>query len=227
MSKPVILVHGGMSGAWEWEGVVAELGKRGVSATTIDLPSRSPGASLADDEQAVRALIDHADEPVVLVGHSYSGAVIGAASAGNPKVAHLVFVAAAVVEEGQSVRSSFTNSPQEPVEVPRDNSDYSPSDDATQRALFSDLSDDEFNEVRPKIGSISRRVMTEIPSGFGWKEHPYSYVLATADVIMPPELQRRYAAHAERVVEVDAGHSPMWKRPAEVAAVIADAAQAL
>ena len=60
----------------------------------------------------------------------------------------------------------------------------------------------------------------------GWKEHPSTYILTTEDLVFSPELQRRMAAHATEVVEVDAGHIPLLSRPAELAAAIAKAAQA-
>ncbi|CAN5294471.1 alpha/beta hydrolase [soil metagenome] len=226
MSKDALLLHGGFAGAWEWQGVIEELSRAGITARAIDLPSKQPGGSLADDEKAVRQELDGFAEPVVLVGHSFSGAVIGAASAGNDKVAHLVYVAAAKPDVGQSVMSSCADAPQEPVEAPTDGSDWMEGDDATKHALYSDLSDEEFAKVEPNLQGHSGRVFTEIVSGQGWKEHPYTYVVATLDQIFPVDIQRRWAADANHVVEIEAGHAPMAGKPAEVAAAIAAAANA-
>lgn len=228
MSKQVLLIHGGYTGAWEWDGVIARLKQRGVEATAIDMPSREAGHTLADDEQAVRQALEGLESPVILVGHSYSGAVITAASAGNRAVDHLVYVAAVLPTEGQSVSSALQDEVQAEVPAPANPEDdwdgIAP--DAARAGLYNDATDEQFDSVRPLLGKLSHRVFTEVPSGLGWKEHPSTYVICTLDQAFPLEVQQRFASNTTHSVQIEAGHSPMLTKPGEVAQVIADLAEA-
>jgi len=103
----VVLVHGAWHGAWCWERVVPLLAERGLQATCIDLPGHgADSGSLGDlhaDAAAVRAVLDAAPGPVVLVGHSYGGAVITEAAAGCRALADLVYLAAFMIDDSESV----------------------------------------------------------------------------------------------------------------------------
>ena len=110
-ARPVtaVLVHGGFLGPWIWADTVRLLQARGVRSVTVDLPSsqdsggRLPG--LHDDAEAVRVALDGCAD-AVLCGHSYAGAVISEAAAGpHRSVRHLVFLAAAVPDAGDSLGS--------------------------------------------------------------------------------------------------------------------------
>ena len=100
-----ILVHGAWSAAWVWRDVGAELTRRDVKWTALDLPSSTHGAHpntyLADDAREVIE-IAKLDGPVVLVGHSYGGAVITEAAEQIPNLEGLIYVAALIPELGQS-----------------------------------------------------------------------------------------------------------------------------
>lgn len=227
MSKPVLLVHGAWTGAWAWDLVVPELEKRGVTATAIDLPSRTAAGSLAADAQAVRDAVAALGEPAVLVGHSYAGMVITDASAGNDDVAHLVYVCAALPQEGQPVGDLLASDPS-PSAV---GDEIQPADDGTgtvsdagARIVFSDATDEQFASVRPKMGSHAMNTFGETASGLGWQQHPSTYVVTTQDKIFSPELQRTLAKNATQSVDIDAGHGPMLTKPSELADAIAAAA---
>jgi pimeloyl-ACP methyl ester carboxylesterase len=223
MSQQALLVHGGHAGAWAWDGVITELQRSGVAATAIDLPSRQRGRTLADDERAVREALEDLDGPVVLVGHSYSGAVITAASAGNDKVAHLVYVAAALPQEGQSVASALRGEPQPQGNPPADSAeDWTKIEPEAARAgIYNDATDEQFETVRQLLGYFSYRALTEIPSGIGWREHPSTYLISTLDKSFPLETQRRFAANTTYSIDIEAGHAPMLTKPVAVAAAIA------
>lgn len=229
MSAPVVLVHGAWGGAWAWGFVQAELEKLGVSSTAIDLPSREPAEStLADDAAAVRHALSELSEPAVLVGHSYSGAVITQASAGNDRVKELVYVCAVLPEAGQSTGSLMAEDPTpsaigESIQAGANGlSTVEPG--GAKRVLFNDVTDAQAAPIIAALGPHRLSVFGEAPDALGWKEHPSTYVLTTQDLVFSPELQRRMAAHATRVVEVEAGHIPLLSRPAEVAQAIAAAA---
>ena len=102
----VVLVHGGFVDGAGWEGVYSELTKNGYDVGIV----QNPTISLEDDVAMTRRVIAQAKGPVVLVGHSYGGAVI--TQAGNdPKVAGLVYITAFAPDKGESVGSLIANPP--------------------------------------------------------------------------------------------------------------------
>lgn len=229
--RPILLVHGAWGGAWAWGFIQAELEKHGAASHAVDLPSRaSTDSTLADDAAAVRAALEQFDEPAVLVGHSYSGMVITDASAGNDRVGHLVYLCAALPQDGDSVGTLMASDPN-PSSI---GDAINMADDGTstlhhgpaQEVLFNDATDEQFGMVAGALGSHRMSTFGEAASGLGWQEHPSTYILTTQDKVFSPDLQRKMAASANRVVEVDAGHIPGLTKPAEVAAVLVEAAQA-
>jgi pimeloyl-ACP methyl ester carboxylesterase len=209
--------------------VQAELDKLGVGHNAIDLPSREATPStLTDDANAVRSAIDSLSEPAVVVGHSYAGAVVTEASAGNDRVKHLVYVCAILPQEGESTGSlmaadSTLSEIGGAIQATPDGMSTVESGGA-KRILFNDVTDEQAEPIIAALGPHRLSVFGESPTGLGWKEHPSTYILTTNDLVFSPALQRAMAAHATTTVEVDAGHIPLLSRPAELARVIAAAA---
>src|SRR5436853_3481899 len=132
-AKTVVLVHGGFVDGSGWEGVYNILRKDGYTVAVV----QNPTISLADDVAVTKRVIDAQTGPVVLVGHSYGGAVI--TEAGNdPKVAGLVYVTAFAPDKGESVSSLIKdpppNAPVPPILAPQDG--YLFLDRAKFRAAF-------------------------------------------------------------------------------------------
>ena len=99
-SRPtVVLVHGAFAESASWNGVIRRLHERGYTAIAAANPLRS----LSGDAGSVASVLESIEGPVVLVGHSYGGAVISNAALGNENVRALVFVAAFAPEEGESI----------------------------------------------------------------------------------------------------------------------------
>src|SRR5690349_12935543 len=112
-SKNVVLVHGGFVDGSGWEGVYNELKKDGYTVSVV----QNPTLSLEGDADAAKQIIDAKDEPVVLVGHSYGGAVI--TEAGNdPNVAALVYIAAFAPDTGESVNTLIEGFPKDGPQPP-------------------------------------------------------------------------------------------------------------
>lgn len=220
MAKPVLLVHGGMTGSWAWERVVPELERHNTKVVTVDLPTKQPDGTLAADEAAVRQALEEIGEPAVLVGHSYSGMVITGASAGNSKVAHLVYVCAGLPDEGQSLGEATARESTDTV-VPAPDVDEEDSLADFRRDVCNDATDEQWESIRSRIGQLPAGVFTELPSGLGWQEHPSTYVVCTLDRTFPPGVQRRMAERADQTVDIEAAHLPMLTRPTELAALIA------
>jgi pimeloyl-ACP methyl ester carboxylesterase len=230
-AAPVLLVHGAWGGAWAWGFVQAELGKLGVASTAIDLPSAGTAPStMADDAAAIRSALAGLGAPAVVVGHSYSGVPVTDAAAGNDAVEHLVYVCAILAEEGQSTFSLMGEDPTPSTlgaAIIGTDDGLSTLDPAgAKKDLFNDVSDEQAAPIIAALGTHRLSVFGEAPGGLGWKEHPSTYVLTTQDRVFSPALQRRMAANATEMVEVDAGHIPLLSRSAELAAAIAKAAMA-
>ncbi len=227
--SPVLLVHGAWGGAWAWGFVQAELEARGIASEAIDLPSRGAAPStLADDSRAVREALDRLGGPAVLVGHSYAGAVITDAAAGNGSVKHLVYVCAVLPQEGETTMSLMGEDPVPSTlgqAIRADESGLSTLDpDGARTDLFNDVSADVADPIIALLGTHRLGVFGEPVTGLGWREHPSTYLLTTADRVFSPDLQRRMARSATTTVEIDAGHIPLLSRPAEIAEAIAAAA---
>src|SRR5215210_1360310 len=105
-ARNVVLVHGGFVDASGWEAVYGILRKDGFTVGVV----QNPTTSLADDVAATRRIVDAQNGPVILVGHSYGGAVV--TEAGNhPKVAALVYIAAFAPDTGESVNTLIADPP--------------------------------------------------------------------------------------------------------------------
>lgn len=226
MPQPVVLVHGAFLGAWAWDAVVAELADRGVTATAVDLASRGQSGDLASDADVVRTAVRAAGTDVVLVGQSYGGMVITEASAGLDEVGHLVYVCAALPDDGDTVSSLMATDPH-PTTLgegirPDVDGTLATLDPDTARALPGhDVPQDVWDAAVPRMGRHQMGTFGEAATALGWREHPSTYVVTTQDTVFSPDLQRTMAARAGWVVEVESSHFPMLSRPAELAEVIA------
>jgi pimeloyl-ACP methyl ester carboxylesterase len=216
--RTVALVHGAWHGPWCWAPVLAGLDERGVPAIAVDLP----GPDLHADADHVRSVIDSLDGPVVLVGHSYGGAVITDAGV-HPAVEHLVFLAAFALDEGDTLASLFEQA---------EGSDLLPAvqvrDDGTSTTLDLDLAAKAFYadcdpvDVERAVGLLRPQPMgsiTQSPRAVAWRARPTTYVVCGADRALPPRLQRDMAARipGAAIVELpDTSHSPFFSQPGEL-----------
>ena len=113
MSPTIVLVHGGFVDGSGWRGVYDVLRADGFDVRVVQNPTKS----LADDDATVRDVLDSIDEPVVLVGHSYGGAVITEAGT-HDKVAALVYITAFAPDQGESVQSLISTFPADGPQPP-------------------------------------------------------------------------------------------------------------
>jgi len=219
--KNVVLVHGGFVDGSGWEGVYKALKRDGYNVAIV----QNPTTSLADDVAATKRTIANQDGPVVLVGHSYGGAVI--TEAGNdPKVAALVYLAAFAPDKGESVSSLIQGFPsggaQPPILPPQDG--YLSLDKAKFPASFA-------GDVEPETAAFMAD--SQVPWGLdalnepAWKTKPSWYLLTSEDKMIPPDAQRVMSKRAGgTVVEVAGSHSIYVSQPEAVAALIETAAKA-
>lgn len=224
--KNVVLVHGAFVDGSGWADVYKILTADGYKVTVV----QNQTASLADDVAITRRALAAQDGPAILVGHSYGGIVIS--DAGNDaKVKGLVYVAAFAPEAGESVASLGANpapgAPVPPILPPQDG--FSIIDKAKFHAAFA-------ADVSPQVAAFMADSQTPfgVPAITGsvsepaWKVKPSWYVVADADKMIPPAVQRAQAARAgAKVTEAHGSHAIFVSQPKAVAAVIEQAAQAV
>jgi pimeloyl-ACP methyl ester carboxylesterase len=233
--KPtIVLVHGAWADASNWNGVVAELQRSGYRVAAIANPLRT----LAGDAASVRAYVDAVPGPVVLVGHSYGGAVITNAAAGSTNVRALVYVNAFAPDEGESAvqlagpKSALSVDPTTifdfvPAGPPGPDTDLYLKRRTVYRSFATGL---RFRDKR--IVAASQRAATlgslTEPSGPpAWRTIPSWFVLGTQDAIIPRGVQRTMAQRAgSTIVRYREGHLGLITDPATVAGGIKQAARA-
>jgi len=210
----VLLVHGAWHGAWCWEPVVDALGG---AAVTLDLPSNHvDGAGFTDDVAAVRALLDGLSD-VVLVGHSYGGAVISEAGA-HDNVAHLVYLCAFVLDAGESLVDNPAPAAAGVLESSMrvEGGSVVVDPDGAREAFYGDCAEQPVDRLVPHSVTAFN---VEVTAG-AWRDKPSTYVLCTQDQAIHPDRQRFFADRCSSVVALEASHSPMLSMPSRVAEII-------
>jgi pimeloyl-ACP methyl ester carboxylesterase len=219
----VILVHGAWGDGSNWAKVIPLLAEKGLAVTAVQLPLTGFEADVA----AVRRAIAMAEGDVVLVGHSYAGAVIG--EAGNdPKVVRLVYVDAFAPDAGESAGTLFAQFQSAPL-----NAEIRPDAEGflklTRTGIFElfaqDLSDDEKTVAFATQGPINGAALGGVLSQAAWRSRPTYYLIGNQDHAIPRVEQERMAARMNATVaHVDSSHVPMLSQPKAVAKIILDAA---
>jgi len=222
-SAAVVLVHGGFVDGSGWEDVYKILKKDGYKVSIV----QNPTSSLLDDVAATKRILAKQELPVILVGHSYGGAVI--TEAGNdPSVAGLVYIAAFAPDKGESVASLIKDpppgAPVPPILPPQDgylllDAEKFPAsfaaDVAADKAAF--MAD---SQVPWGLAALNGTVTQP-----AWKTKPSWYLIATDDKMIPPPAQHFMSKRAgSTVVEVKGSHAVYVSKPQAVVALIEKAA---
>jgi len=219
----VVLVHGAFVDGSGWEKVYQILTRDGYQVTIV----QNPTISLADDVAVTKRAIDAQSGSVILVGHSYGGAVIS--EAGNdPKVVGLVYIAAYAPDKGESLQTLIAEAPAgsvpPPILPPQDGFLFLDrekfaaafaADVKKEQAAFMGAS-----QVPCGLGAVGSAVGTP-----AWREKPSFYLVTKSDKMIPPPSQRQMAKRAgSTVVEADSSHAVMISKPDVVASLIEKAA---
>lgn len=226
-TKPtVVLVHGFWGGAAHWSNVITELSRKGYdSIHAVELPL----TSLADDAERSRKMVAQQGGPVLLVGHSYGGAVIS--EMGNlPNVVGLVYIAAFAPDAGESAGGiTQEHPPVAAVNLMPDSDGYLwIKADKFHESFCQDLAADEALVMavtqKAPLASTFGNAITE-PA---WKHKPSWYQISRNDRMIAPENQQRMSARlkAKKVITLNASHASLASHPQEVAALIDKAAEA-
>ncbi len=219
----IVLVHGGFVDGSGWAGVYDILKNDGYNVSVV----QNPTISLAGDAAAVRLIVDAQSGPVILVGHSYGGAVITEAGTG-PNVAGLVYITAFAPDRGESVNTLIANpppgAPVPPILPPKEG--YLFLDKAKFPAAFA-------GDVDARTAAFMAD--SQVPWGLealagaisepAWRTRPSWYLVVTDDKMIPPPAQRSMAQRAgSSVVEVPGSHAIYVSNPRAVASLIEKAA---
>lgn len=222
----VVLVHGGFVDGSGWQEVYNLLRKDGYNVAVV----QNPTLSLEGDVAATTQVLDAQTEPVILVGHSYGGAVITEAGT-HPKVAALVYIAAFAPDKGESVNTLIADpppgAPVPPILPPRDGflfldpekfaASFAADLSAEQAAFMAD------SQVPWGVAALSGAVTEP-----AWRLKPSWYLVATEDRMIPPPAQRAMSERAgATAVEAAGSHAIYLSQPQAVAALIKQAGEAV
>jgi len=225
VATTVVLVHGAWADASGWYDVTRVLQNHGYKVVAV----QNSLFSLATDIQTTKRVIDAQQGTVVVVGHSYGGAVITAAAAGNPNVKALVYVAAFAPDANEPVGALLQRYPDKGLGtalVP-DAAGFLYIDTAEYPEVFANGLPPEqaramATEQKPIAGSALSDPLTTVPA---WRSIPSWYIVATEDRAINPDLERFMAKRmGARTTELNAGHLVFIARAPEVAGIIEQAA---
>jgi pimeloyl-ACP methyl ester carboxylesterase len=224
----IVLVHGAFADGTGWQHVIPPLEERGYVVTAV----QNPLISLADDIATTKRVLDAEAQKgsVIAVGHSYGGAVITGAAAGNPNVKALVYIAAFAPEAGEAVAAFLEQYPS-----------LLGSGTVADAAGFVFVDRDKFREIfAADVDRKEARVMAatqkpifggifgQAPEAAAWKTIPSWYLLTTQDHAINPDLERLYAKRiGATTVEIGSSHAVFVSHPHAVVELIEQAAKAV
>jgi pimeloyl-ACP methyl ester carboxylesterase len=218
----VVLVHGAWHGPWAWAEVQERLAGDGLEVVTVDLPSigHDTGAleDLYGDAAAVRETLDAIDGPAVVVAHSYGGAPVTEGAAGADNVAHIVYLTAFMLDEGESLLGLVGGQEPDWWITAADGRTTMP---ATPETIFYNDCPPETAEAATARLAPQRKATVEQPiREVAWREVPTTYVVCERDNAIPVFAQDAMAQRAGAVRRLDAGHSPFLSQPDELVTVL-------
>src|SRR5271169_2941565 len=221
--KNVVLVHGAWADGSSWSKLIPLLQARGLHAVAV----QNPLSSIADDVASTNRLINTQDGPVLLVGHSYGGAVITEAG-NNPKVAGLVYVAAFAPEEGETLAGLAQGFPPSPLF-----SEIQPIADGyimlTPKGVMEDFAQDLSPEEKALVfatqGATQGAILATPIKKAAWHSKPSWFVIASNDRAISPEQEISTAKRmGAKTLTLASSHLPMLSQPEKVADFVAEAA---
>ena len=221
----VVLVHAAWADGSSWNKVVPPLQRLGLNVVSAQIPL----TSLTDDVVAVQRLLGRVGGPVVLVAHSYGGAVITAAASGLSRVKALVFIAAIVPDEGETVGQLFHRAephPKAPQLVPDENGLLWMSAEEFANAVAPDATSEEIAFMTATQKPIALKCLGEPMTKPSWRKKPSWYMVAERDRMISPVTQRFMAERMKAHIDSQAAdHTPLTSAPESVVRLIMEAVE--
>jgi pimeloyl-ACP methyl ester carboxylesterase len=233
-SPTVVLVHGAFADASSYAGVIPELLKRGLKVVAPAVPNRS----LTGDAAYVASVIRQIDGPVVLVGHSYGGAVITVAGV-EDNVKALVYLSGYALEEGESLGELqgrfpdsdlaaalvYTPFPIEGSDTP--GTDVSVDIDKFPAIFAADVDPDLAAVLAVSQRPLAAQAFADAAPAAAWKTKPAWGLVSSSDHTINPDVERfGYKRAGMTTIEVDSSHLVMLAHPERVVALIEEAVEA-
>jgi len=229
--RPIVLVHGAWHGAWCFAALQDALDRRGIPSYAVDLPghgaSTLPLGDMHGDARHVADVVARIGRPVVLVGHSYGGAVITQTAALQP-VDHLVYLAAFALEAGESIASFNASGPRYEVRI---NHTVTRHDDGTSTLILPDAIEALYGDCAPVVveAAVERLdrqpLVTFAQAVDATPTVPRTYVTCTRDQAIHPDQQRVMARRCDTEVVLETDHSPFASATEQVADLLASLAR--
>ena len=213
----VILVHGAWHGAWCWSTLQAELDTRGVASLAIDLPghgvSLEPFGDLLSDAAHVSRVLAKIQQPIVLVGHSYGGAVISQAACAATNVKHLVYMTAYVPDVGEGILPMSANMPKArtslgPAILYGDDGLCTINPDLAAAAFYGRCN---ANSIPANIARLCAQPVAsfgQAVTGAAWNSIESTYIRCTDDEAIHISHQDHMAVRCTHVETLETDHSP-------------------
>lgn len=218
----IVLVHGAFVDGSGWRPVFELLVKKGYHVTVVQHSLKSFSEDIAETNR----VINQQNGPVILVGHSYGGAIITEAG-NNTHVEGLVYIAAHAPDQGENEADLGKKTPSAYKSLKKGNDGYDHIDPASFRADFAgDLEPSWARFMAYSQPPTKDMVFHGVISKASWRNKPSWYMVAGSDRIINPNLERFYAkrAHSHMAEVKGASHAVFASRPNEVAALIIEAA---
>ncbi|QQX86470.1 alpha/beta hydrolase [Cupriavidus necator] len=219
----VVFVHGAFADGSAWDKVIALLQSRGLHVVSV----QNPLSSLADDVAATRRALDMQAGPVVLVGHSWGGAVISEVGQ-HERVKALVYVAAFAPSENQSVADLAKDYPKPAgsnVIVADKDGFLTLTPEGMSKHFAQDVPAAQTRIMAATQGPVSGKSFEDKVTVAAWRTRPSWYILSEQDHMIQPALQKAMAQKiSARIVTLPTSHVPQLSRPKQVADAIYAAA---
>ena len=225
-AKPtIVLVHGAFADASGWQTVILQLQQEGYKVVAV----QNPLSSLPNDVETTKRLIDAQTGPVVVVAHSYGGAVISGAAAGNPNVKALVYIAA-LAPDANEVLGPLLNQYPTPVlaKFVPDAAGFLYIDYAAYPVFFApDIPRKQAEGMAVAQKPLNGVAFTQTNPAAAWRTIPSWFMVAQDDSIINPNLERFFAKRMNaKVTEIKSSHVIFLSHPQAVVRVIREAAGA-
>jgi pimeloyl-ACP methyl ester carboxylesterase len=221
----IVLVHGAFADANCWSKIIPALEKSGHNVIAV----QNALTSLEHDAATTRRVIDAQKGPVIVVGHSYGGAVMTTAAVGAENVKGLVYIAAFAPDEGEIVQQLLGQYPSKlATSLVPDTAGFLYIDRAKFKDAFAgDVSDTERTVMETTQKPVNSTILGYKFTAPAWKSFPTWYMVASEDNAINPDLERMFAKRMNaKTIEIKSSHVPMISKPNEVIKLIEAAVSA-
>lgn len=223
--KNIVLVHGAFTDGSSWSAVTALLQAKGYNVTAV----QNPLTSLNDDVAATERVLQRQHGDVLLVGHSWGGAVITQAGNGE-NVKGLVYLSALVPDSGESVTDTLTrpNAPMSGMQPDNNGLIWLDNPEMFQNVMANDLPEPQARLLAAAQQPIAAKAFNEKVNHAAWRNKPSWYLVTENDKALTPAVQNLLAREAgANITHLPSSHMSMVSHPKHVAALIDKAAHNL